>query len=160
MVAGVPQQGQQGAHRRLVDVVDDQYGAVRARWRHVIGSDQTEFTSHRDRVEPGGDAELAGFESLPRQHHGSRGLGIRHAEARAHGEHGPAEAVSAGHDGVRGAAHLADVQPRALLIPLAALTVWAEGHLPAKASERTRSPQRDRAGSGPRWPERARDGQG
>jgi len=37
---------------------------------------------------------------------------------------------------------------KALLIPLAALTVWAEDHLPAKASEGTRSPQRDRARAG------------
>ncbi|MFF1724794.1 winged helix-turn-helix transcriptional regulator [Streptomyces sviceus] len=36
---------------------------------------------------------------------------------------------------------------KALLIPLTALTVWAEDHLPAKAPVGTRSPQRDRAGS-------------
>ncbi|MBL1086484.1 helix-turn-helix transcriptional regulator [Streptomyces actinomycinicus] len=36
---------------------------------------------------------------------------------------------------------------KALLIPLTALAVWAEDHLPAKASEATRSPQRDRAGA-------------
>ncbi|MEH0525038.1 helix-turn-helix domain-containing protein [Streptomyces stelliscabiei] len=34
---------------------------------------------------------------------------------------------------------------KALLIPLTALTVWAEGHLPANASEEARSVRGDRA---------------
>ncbi|MFF3742413.1 winged helix-turn-helix transcriptional regulator [Streptomyces sp. NPDC002566] len=34
---------------------------------------------------------------------------------------------------------------KALLIPLAALTVWAQDHLPANASEEARSAQRDQA---------------
>ncbi|MER6425367.1 helix-turn-helix domain-containing protein [Streptomyces sp. NPDC001137] len=37
---------------------------------------------------------------------------------------------------------------KALLIPLAALTVWAQDHLSAQASEQARAPQRDRAGAG------------
>ncbi|MGW2572377.1 winged helix-turn-helix transcriptional regulator [Streptomyces sp. NPDC001537] len=41
---------------------------------------------------------------------------------------------------------------KALLIPLAALTVWAQGHLPAKASAEAPPPQRDRAGAGPGGP--------
>ncbi|MFF4016340.1 winged helix-turn-helix transcriptional regulator [Streptomyces sp. NPDC001843] len=36
---------------------------------------------------------------------------------------------------------------KALLIPLAALTVWAEDHLPANASGEARSSQRDRGAS-------------
>ena len=49
---------------------------------------------------------------------------------------------------------------KALLIPLATLTVWAQDHLPAQASEEARISATRPGGGGPRWPERSRDGQG
>lgn len=51
------------------------------------------------------------FESLQGQGDGLRGFGIGHAEACTHGEHGAAEAVPAGHDGLCGAPDFTGVQP-------------------------------------------------